>query len=57
MENKVYIYNLEQAYFYIENRVRPIEVPQIHHSTGKIFFIFDGEETEEVKGKWCNRKH
>lgn len=52
---KRYIYNLDQAYFYIENGIRPIEPPHQHQVTHKIYFTFDNEETRGVYDKWCNR--
>jgi hypothetical protein len=52
---KKYIYNLEQAYFYIENKVRPILPPKLHNKTNHIFFIFNTEETEEVYKLWCEQ--
>ncbi len=57
MNNKKYIYNLDQAYFYIQNGVRPIETPQKHFTTNKIFFVFDFNATQKVYEKWCNQKH
>lgn len=53
--DKKYIYNYKQAYFYIQNGVLPIEQPQIHKKTHKIFFVFSTKETEEVYSKWCDR--
>lgn len=52
---KRYIYNLNQAYFYIENGIRPIEQPQVHYKTRHIYFIFSHEETKELYKIWCNK--
>lgn len=51
-----YIYNLDQAYFYIQNGVIPISVPKINPSTGKVYFTFGDVETREVYSRWCTRK-
>lgn len=53
--DKAYIYNFEQAYFYIENGIRPVEHPRVHKVTGKIFFAFSKEETEDIYTRWINR--
>jgi len=54
---KIYIYNWEQAYFYmVEGHIRPIERPQVHFSTGKIFFVFDDKETENIYARWLKHK-
>ena len=53
---KRYIYNWEQAYFYMKNGVMPIERPQIHFETGNIFFVFNDESTIHVYKKWINDK-
>lgn len=50
---KRYIYNWEQAYFYMKHGVMPIERPQVHFKTGKIFFTFDEVTTEKVYSLWC----
>jgi len=54
--NNAYIYNFEQAYFYIENGIRPCEHPRVHKGTGNIFFTFSKKETEKVYEEWINRK-
>lgn len=52
---KRYIYNLEQAYFYIQHNVMPIEPPNIHHKTRHVFFTFNQDETEEIYKLWCDQ--
>ncbi|EGT0683774.1 hypothetical protein [Clostridium perfringens] len=54
MTNKYYIYNWQQAYFYMKNGVMPLERPGVNKSSGKVYFIFGAEETKEVYSKWCN---
>jgi len=53
--DKVYIYDLERVYFYIENGIRPIEVPREHYITHKVCFVFSKTETNELYTKWINR--
>lgn len=50
---KRYIYNWEQAYFYMSHGIMPIERPQVHFKTGNIFFVFDNKTTEKVYSLWC----
>lgn len=50
-----YIYNWEQAYFYMENGVMPVERPGVHPTTGNIYFVFDNDSTKEVYVKWVYR--
>lgn len=50
------IFNLEQAYFYIENGVRPVEPPREHYVSHKIYFTFNRKDTEEAYLKWLKRK-
>lgn len=53
--DKVYVYDLERAYWYIENGVRPIEIPSEHHRTHKIMFVFSKGETKDLYTRWVNR--
>ncbi len=54
---KRYIYNWQQAYFYMKNGIMPIERPQVHFKTGNIFFVFDNDETKEIYDKWCENQN
>ncbi|MDZ5038209.1 hypothetical protein GNF78_13355 [Clostridium perfringens] len=56
MTNKYYIYNWQQAYFYMQNGVIPLERPGVNKSSGKVYFVFGAEETKEVYDKWCSNK-
>lgn len=52
---KMYIYNYEQAYFYmVDCGIKPIERPGVNSNTNTIFFVFDKEETIDAWDKWCN---
>ncbi|HFD2033484.1 TPA: hypothetical protein ACF2DD_002061 [Clostridium perfringens] len=53
---KVYIYNYEQAYFYISSGVFPINRPEIHPTTNKVYFTFNWNDVQEVYKIWCNNK-
>lgn len=56
MKNKkYYIYNWEQAYFYMKNGIMPLERPGVHPN-GNVYFVFSDEDTKEVYNKWCNKK-
>ncbi|MCC3866976.1 hypothetical protein [Terrisporobacter mayombei] len=55
-DGKKYIYNPEQARFYISNGIMPVRV-DVHRQTKKMFFIFNYDETKEVYLQWLNRKH
>lgn len=50
----IYIYNFEQAYFYIENKVRPTTVGK-HDKTGNIYFKFKRDDTRKVYDIWVTR--
>lgn len=52
---KVYIYDLEKVYFYIENGIRPLEVPREHYKTHRVAFCFSKQETEALYKKWLER--
>ena len=54
-DNKKYIYNPEQATFYINNKIKVISVG-VHYKTNKMFWIFDFNDTKDVYIKWLNNK-
>lgn len=56
MKNYVYIYNLQQAYFYIREGLTPITTDK-HKKTGMIFFVFDKKESNSIYTKWLNKKN
>lgn len=51
-ENLVLVFNLDMAYYFIENGVRPKSYPRMHWNTKKIFFLFDRCETKELYGQY-----
>lgn len=54
--NFVYIYNLDQAYFYIKNNIRPISIDR-NPRTNKIFFQFKKEDTVIKYQEWCGNSN
>lgn len=52
--NKVYIYNLKQADYYMRNGVKPLD-KGIHNVTGRRYYVFDYYETRLVYDKWCKK--
>ena len=51
MVDYIYIYNLEQAYFYIREGVKPVYIDK-NDKTGNIYFQFIREETRTPYDKW-----
>jgi hypothetical protein len=54
-EDLIVLYNLEQIYFYIENKVRPICAPKQHPITKRVGFTFSKKETNALFTRWLNR--
>lgn len=54
MSNKKYIYNWQQANFYIQEGCRVLEIGK-HRQTKKIFYVFDWESTKEAYEKWVTK--
>jgi len=52
--NFVYIYNPQQASFYISNGVSPLDTG-VNIKTGKVWYKFGYYETLEVYSRWCTR--
>ena len=51
-----YIYNLQQAYFYIREGLTPIDEGK-NLKTNKRFYKFkDSENLQQIFRKWCNKK-
>ena len=55
IKNKLFIYNLKQAYFFIREGVNPIGIGR-HSKTKKFYFVFDKKQVEEgnLMKKWIN---
>lgn len=54
--NAIYIYNTEQAYFYIKQGLEPIWVDK-HTTTGKIYFVFNKKESNSIYTKWLSMRN
>lgn len=56
MNNRLYIYNMEQANYFIKEGCKPIKIDK-HHRTNKIFWVFDKEDAAVPFAKWANRSY
>lgn len=54
--NKKYIYNYQQADFFIKQNVKCLGVGK-HIKTEKIYFIFDYNECQNAYTKWNKQKN
>lgn len=53
--DEVYIYNLEQAYFYIRQGLTPLYPPRENLRTHMVHFIFDKKKSNPIYTKWLSR--
>lgn len=53
---KLYVYNWQQACFYIREGLDTLEPPRIHNVTGNVYFVFDYEKSQPAFNKWMSRK-
>lgn len=51
--DKVYIYNLKQAFYYIQQGLLPLEIRE-HYKTKNICFVFDKEKSNSLYTNWLN---
>jgi hypothetical protein len=56
MNNKKYIYNPEQAKFYVLNGAIVIDTG-VNQNTNKIYWVFGYDDTKEVYQLWLNNKN
>jgi peptidoglycan/xylan/chitin deacetylase (PgdA/CDA1 family) len=54
-ENLVYIYNLEQAYFYIREGLTPLYPPRENPNSKMVCFTFDKKESNPIYTKWLGK--
>lgn len=52
---KVYIYDCKRAIFYIREGIDPLCPPAENKKTGKIFFTFSKDETQQAYQKWVQQ--
>ena len=57
MNNKelIYIYNLEQAYFYIREGLTPLSLPRENPNSKMVYFCFDKKLSNPVYTKWLGK--
>lgn len=53
--NLIYIYNLEQAYFYIRKGLTPLYPPKENPNSKMIYFVFDKDESNPIYTKWLSK--
>jgi len=53
-ENMKYIYNVDQANYYINEGCRVLGTGR-HNQTKNVFFIFGHDETQTAYEKWCKK--
>ena len=53
-DNKVYIYNKDQALFYMKSNLELLDIG-VHNKTNKPFWVFRYDEHKKIFGKWINR--
>lgn len=51
MEEFVYIYNVEQANFYLNNGVIPVEMG-VNDKTGRVYFKYTKHDSQPIYDKW-----
>lgn len=54
MKEFIYIYNLQQANFYLQNGVIPVEIAK-SELNGRTYAKFKRSETKQIFDKWCLR--
>jgi len=53
-ENMKYIYNVDQANYYISEGCRVLGTGR-HHQTKNVFFMFNHNDTQIAYEKWCKK--
>ena len=53
-DNKIYIYNKEQALFYINSNLELLDIG-VHNRTNKPFWVFRYDQHKKIFGKWINK--
>lgn len=54
-EDLVYIYNLEQAYFYIRQGLTPLYPPKRNSNSKMVYFVFDKKQSNPIYTKWLHK--
>lgn len=53
----VSVFDMNLAYYYIENGVRPLYPPRVHRQSNKVFFVFSKEDTQELYNKYSKEHY
>ena len=53
--NLIYIYNLEQAYFYIREGLTPLYPPSINPNSKMVYFVFNKQESNPIYTVWLSK--
>ena len=53
--NLIYIYNLEQAYFYIREGLTPLYPPRENPNSKMVFFVFNKQDSNSLYTEWLNK--
>ena len=53
--NLIYIYNLEQAYFYIRKGLTPLSPPKENPNSKMVYFVFDKGESNPIYTEWLSK--
>jgi hypothetical protein len=53
--NLVYIYNLEQAYFYIRKGLTPLYPPRENSNSKMVYFVFDKNQSNLIYTEWLSK--
>lgn len=51
----IFIYNLEQAYFYIREGLTPLYPPRENPNTKMVYFVFNKRLSNPIYSKWLER--
>ena len=55
INDKVYIYNLEQAYFYIRKGLTPLCPPKENPNSKMVYFTFDKINSNPIYSEWLEK--
>ena len=53
--NLIYIYNLEQAYFYIREGLTPLYPPKENSNSKMVYFVFNKHDSNPLYTKWLSK--
>jgi len=53
--NLIYIYNLEQAYFYIREGLTPLYPPKENPNSKMVYFVFNKQDSNPLYTEWLSK--